>query len=200
MCLGTHSGVLHRSTRRRMAADHEARTIKPFCRKTPVITPPSLLAALFPPWLPLTTPVVSLFARDSSPRLSSIHQLYRDSFLNPSQRSLATFSSFYRSPWSFVPPLMVLVERHSRSTRILTRALCNRYGRASDATLFTCARTQQPFRIAVEIGLQRDCENEISCSRALLSLGNRGSQYRVAQHERACVTINYLSVHRVTSV
>lgn len=27
------------STRRRMAADHEARTIKPFCRKTPVITP-----------------------------------------------------------------------------------------------------------------------------------------------------------------
>lgn len=30
------------STRRRMAADHEARTIKPFCRKTPVITPPTL--------------------------------------------------------------------------------------------------------------------------------------------------------------
>lgn len=38
LSLGTHREY-SLSTRRRMAADHEARTIKPFCRKTPVITP-----------------------------------------------------------------------------------------------------------------------------------------------------------------
>lgn len=58
------------STRRRMAADHEARTIKPFCRKTPVITPPTLHQ---PPPSTAYYSVVSLFARDSSRRLSSIH-------------------------------------------------------------------------------------------------------------------------------
>lgn len=37
LSLGTHREY-SLSTRRRMTADHEARTIKPFCRKTPVIT------------------------------------------------------------------------------------------------------------------------------------------------------------------
>ena len=59
-----------------MAADHEARTIKPFCRKTPVITPyPPSTLRIEPLRLPPTAyySVASLFARDSSRRLSSIH-------------------------------------------------------------------------------------------------------------------------------
>lgn len=75
-----------RSTRRRMAADHEARTIKPFCRKTPVIKPPPPEGYLVhehrprpgrpprpPPRPTAYYSVVSLFTRDSSRRLSSIH-------------------------------------------------------------------------------------------------------------------------------
>lgn len=98
-----------RSTRRRMAADHEARTIKPFCRKTPVIKPPPpdgyLVHEHRPPFL----------AAPSAPAAAADRLLLRCFSFHA-----RFFSSLvFHSRLSFPPPLASLSSSRRRGPRFL---------------------------------------------------------------------------------
>lgn len=184
-----------------MAADHEARTIKPFCRKTPVITPPTLHQPPPPSTNRLLLRRFSFRARFfsslvfhsrlsrcppsalSTPSLISTRfppaTLVLDLFLLFPFLFLFLFPSLVLSLISlvslyevFVSRFMVVVERHSRSRGNATLRKRRWYRTGrNEHRSRVCTRKTDSNRRLKQSS--RHCENEIATETSL-SLGKHG--------------------------